>query len=65
MKEGLAVTADGQIFRGWSVGAEGVGQGEVIFNTSMGDFEAEIYVDKMPITGIFTRPLPVRARTNK
>jgi cyclophilin family peptidyl-prolyl cis-trans isomerase len=23
----------------------------VIFNTSMGDFEAEIYVDKMPITG--------------
>ena len=44
MKEGLAVTADGQIFRGWSVGAEGVGQGEVIFNTSMTGYQ-EVLTD--------------------
>ena len=44
MKEGLAVTADGQIFRGWSVGAEGVRQGEVIFNTSMTGYQ-EVLTD--------------------
>jgi carbamoyl-phosphate synthase small subunit len=42
MREGLAVTADGQIFRGWSVGANGIGQGEVVFNTSMTGYQEVI-----------------------
>ncbi|MGZ8753697.1 MAG: carbamoyl-phosphate synthase domain-containing protein, partial [Acidimicrobiia bacterium] len=42
MREGLAVTADGQIFRGWSVGADGIGQGEVVFNTSMTGYQEVI-----------------------
>jgi carbamoyl-phosphate synthase small subunit len=33
--KGLLVTADGSVFEGRSVGASGVTQGEVVFNTSM------------------------------
>ena len=44
MKEGLAVTADGEVFRGWSVGEEGVSLGEVIFNTSMSGYQ-EVLTD--------------------
>jgi carbamoyl-phosphate synthase small subunit len=44
MKEGLAVTADGQIFRGKSVGVEGVAVGEAIFNTSMTGYQ-EVLTD--------------------
>jgi carbamoyl-phosphate synthase small subunit len=32
---GLLVTADGEVFRGRSVGAEGIAEGELVFNTSM------------------------------
>ncbi len=42
--EGLLVTADGQTFRGRSVGSEGVATGEVVFNTSMTGYQ-EILTD--------------------
>ncbi len=42
--EGLLVTADGAVFRGRSVGAEGVTTGEVVFNTSMTGYQ-EILTD--------------------
>jgi len=44
MKEGLAVAADGQVYRGWSVGAQGVSVGEVIFNTAMSGYQ-EVLTD--------------------
>jgi carbamoyl-phosphate synthase small subunit len=42
--EGLLVTADGAVFRGRSVGADGVATGEVVFNTSMTGYQ-EILTD--------------------
>jgi len=44
MTEGLAVTADGAVFRGTSVGADGIALGEVVFNTSMAGYQ-EIFSD--------------------
>lgn len=44
MKPGLLVTADGTMFRGRSVGAEGVAVGEVVFNTAMTGYQ-EIITD--------------------
>jgi carbamoyl-phosphate synthase small subunit len=44
MREALAVTADGQVFRGRSVGADGITTGEVVFNTSMTGYQ-EIFTD--------------------
>ena len=44
MTDGLVVTADGAVFRGRSVGAEGVATGEVVFNTSMAGYQ-EIFSD--------------------
>lgn len=44
MKEGLLVTADGTVFRGESVGADGVATGEVVFNTAMTGYQ-EIITD--------------------
>ncbi|MEX2423530.1 MAG: glutamine-hydrolyzing carbamoyl-phosphate synthase small subunit [Acidimicrobiia bacterium] len=41
---GLLVTADGAVFRGVSVGAEGVSTGEAVFNTSMTGYQ-EIITD--------------------
>ncbi len=41
---GLLVTADGAVFRGRGVGAEGVTTGEVVFNTSMTGYQ-EILTD--------------------
>lgn len=35
----LAVTADGAVFRGRSVGAEGIAVGEVVFNTAMAGYQ--------------------------
>jgi carbamoyl-phosphate synthase small subunit len=43
-REGLLVTADGAVFRGRSVGADGVTTGEVVFNTSMTGYQ-EIITD--------------------
>jgi carbamoyl-phosphate synthase small subunit len=42
--EGLLVTADGAVFRGRSVGSEGLATGEVVFNTSMTGYQ-EILTD--------------------
>ncbi len=44
MNEALAVTADGAVFRGRSVGAEGVTTGEAVFNTSMSGYQ-EVFSD--------------------
>ena len=44
MSEGILVTADGTVFRGRSVGAEGVATGEAVFNTSMTGYQ-EILTD--------------------
>lgn len=44
MKPGLLVTADGTVFRGRSVGAEGMAMGEVVFNTAMTGYQ-EIITD--------------------
>ncbi|MGH8925766.1 MAG: glutamine-hydrolyzing carbamoyl-phosphate synthase small subunit [Acidimicrobiia bacterium] len=41
---GLLVTADGTVFRGTSVGAEGVSTGEVVFNTAMSGYQ-EVLTD--------------------
>lgn len=39
MRRALAVTADGATFVGRSVGAEGIGVGEVVFNTAMAGYQ--------------------------
>ncbi len=39
MKPGILVTADGEVFRGRSVGAKGVRVGEAVFNTSMTGYQ--------------------------
>ncbi|MDX1447968.1 MAG: glutamine-hydrolyzing carbamoyl-phosphate synthase small subunit [Acidimicrobiia bacterium] len=44
METGLLVTADGAVFRGRSVGADGVTTGEAVFNTSMTGYQ-EILTD--------------------
>lgn len=43
-RPGLLVTADGAVFRGVSVGAEGVSTGEVVFNTAMTGYQ-EVLTD--------------------
>jgi carbamoyl-phosphate synthase small subunit len=43
-QQGLLVTADGAVFRGVSVGAEGVSTGEVVFNTAMTGYQ-EVLTD--------------------
>ncbi|MGF1618153.1 MAG: glutamine-hydrolyzing carbamoyl-phosphate synthase small subunit [Acidimicrobiia bacterium] len=37
-KPGLLVTSDGEVFRGHSVGADGIRTGEAVFNTSMSGY---------------------------
>ncbi len=44
MTDGIAVTADGEVFRGRSVGAGGIAVGEAVFNTSMSGYQ-EIFSD--------------------
>ena len=39
MKRGILVTADGEVFQGRSVGADGVRVGEAVFNTSMTGYQ--------------------------
>ena len=41
---GLLVTADGEVFEGWSVGASGTTVGEVVFNTAMSGYQ-EVFTD--------------------
>lgn len=44
VKPAVLALADGKIFHGYSVGAEGTGTGEVVFNTSMSGYQ-EILTD--------------------
>lgn len=44
MKPGLMVTADGDVFRGASVGSDGMAMGEVVFNTAMTGYQ-EVVTD--------------------
>lgn len=44
MKQGLLVTADGEVFRGRSAGVDGIATGEVVFNTAMTGYQ-EIITD--------------------
>jgi carbamoyl-phosphate synthase small subunit len=39
---GLLVTADGEVFRGRSIGVEGITTGEVVFNTTMSGYQEVI-----------------------
>jgi carbamoyl-phosphate synthase small subunit len=43
-RSALAVTADGEVFEGRAVGADGVATGEVVFNTAMAGYQ-EIFSD--------------------
>ena len=43
-EQALLVTADGEVFRGHSVGASGVTVGEVVFNTAMSGYQ-EVFTD--------------------
>ncbi|MEN8040305.1 MAG: glutamine-hydrolyzing carbamoyl-phosphate synthase small subunit [Actinomycetota bacterium] len=44
MKSGILVTADGAVFKGESVGADGIAAGEIVFNTAMTGYQ-EIVTD--------------------
>jgi len=44
LRPGLLVTADGEAFSGYSVGADGAATGEVIFNTAMSGYQ-EVLTD--------------------
>lgn len=56
-REGLLVLADGTTFRGTAVGAEGVGTGEVVFNTAMAGYQ-EIFTDPSYARQIITMTAP-------
>ncbi|MCC7516730.1 MAG: glutamine-hydrolyzing carbamoyl-phosphate synthase small subunit [Pseudomonadales bacterium] len=56
-KPALLVLADGSIFRGTSIGAEGVSTGEVVFNTAMTGYQ-EILTDPSYCEQIVTLTYP-------
>jgi carbamoyl-phosphate synthase small subunit len=53
----LLALADGSVFRGYSIGAEGIGIGEVVFNTSMTGYQ-EILTDPSYCRQIVTLTYP-------
>lgn len=53
----LLVLADGSVFRGYSIGAEGTGVGEVVFNTAMTGYQ-EILTDPSYARQIVTLTYP-------
>ena len=53
----ILVLADGSIFRGYSIGADGVGVGEVVFNTAMTGYQ-EILTDPSYCRQIVTLTYP-------
>jgi carbamoyl-phosphate synthase small subunit len=53
----ILTLADGSVFRGYSVGAEGIGVGEVVFNTSMTGYQ-EILTDPSYCRQIVTLTYP-------
>lgn len=57
MRHGILVTADGTVFRGRSVGADGVATGEVVFNTAMAGYQ-EVMTDPSYAGQIVTMTAP-------
>ena len=53
----ILTLADGSVFRGYSIGAEGIGVGEVVFNTSMTGYQ-EILTDPSYCRQIVTLTYP-------
>lgn len=53
----ILVLADGTVFRGYGIGAEGIGVGEVVFNTSMTGYQ-EILTDPSYCRQIVTLTYP-------
>ncbi|TCJ18200.1 carbamoyl-phosphate synthase small subunit [Parasulfuritortus cantonensis] len=53
----ILTLADGSIFRGYSIGADGIGVGEVVFNTSMTGYQ-EILTDPSYCRQIITLTYP-------
>lgn len=53
----LLVLADGSVFKGYSIGAEGIGVGEVVFNTAMTGYQ-EILTDPSYSRQIVTLTYP-------
>jgi len=56
-REGLLVTAHGEVFRGRSVGAEGIAEGELVFNTSMSGY-LEVLTDPSYAGQVVTMTMP-------
>ncbi len=56
-KPAILALADGSVFRGYSIGAEGIGVGEVVFNTAMTGYQ-EILTDPSYYRQIVTLTYP-------
>ncbi|VAW09577.1 Carbamoyl-phosphate synthase small chain [hydrothermal vent metagenome] len=56
-RAGLLVLADGTVFRGVAVGADGIATGEVVFNTAMAGYQ-EIFTDPSYARQIVTMTAP-------
>ena len=57
MKSAVLALAGGAVFRGWSIGADGETQGEVVFNTAMTGYQ-EILTDPSYCRQIVTLTVP-------
>ena len=57
MKQGILVTADGEVFRGTAIGATGSATGEVVFNTAMTGYQ-EIITDPSYAGQVVTMTAP-------
>ncbi|MEN8113360.1 MAG: glutamine-hydrolyzing carbamoyl-phosphate synthase small subunit [Actinomycetota bacterium] len=57
MREGILATADGSVFRGRSIGSDGIATGEVVFNTSMTGYQ-EIATDPSYAGQVVTMTAP-------
>ena len=45
----ILALADGTVFKGQSIGADGITSGEVVFNTAMSGYQAVTFVNKYGI----------------
>jgi carbamoyl-phosphate synthase small subunit len=62
MKKATLALADGQVFEGWSFGAEGEATGEVVFNTSMTGYQ-EILTDPSYVGQMVCMTYPEQGNT--
>ena len=62
---GLVVLADGTVFRGLSVGAEGVATGEVVFTTSMTGTSSGAFLEVLSFGAESGRRMGDRSRTGR